>query len=40
LLPVNDPNEDPKPDAGDVPDEVADAARQELEYPADESDEG
>jgi hypothetical protein len=34
------PNDDPQPDGDDVPEEVVDAARQELEYPADESDEG
>jgi hypothetical protein len=37
---MNDPKDDPKANAGDGPDEVAEAARQELEYPADESDEG
>ena len=35
-----DPNDERKRDADDVPDELAEAARQELEYPADESDEG
>ena len=37
---MTDPHDDPKPGADDVPDELAEAARQELEYPADESDEG
>ena len=31
---------DHAPEAGDVPDEVVDAARQAREYPADETDEG
>ena len=41
-VPVTDPNGDEEAplDAGDVPEELAEAARQQLEYPADESDEG
>jgi hypothetical protein len=34
------PNDDQKPGADDVPEELKEAGRQELEYPADESDEG
>ncbi|MDQ1429753.1 MAG: hypothetical protein QOF40_355 [Actinomycetota bacterium] len=37
---MRDPKRDPTTDADDVPDELEEAARQELEYPADESDEG
>jgi hypothetical protein len=40
LVPMRDPKRDPTTDADDVPDELEEAARQELEYPADESDEG